>query len=256
MATSKRAVAFILGAVALAGCAVTASPGAQVRVRVATAAFEQHSPAQLSERIGQRSRKDSPGTSACKGGNTKACIEVGDRLVVKHAPVEALRWYTIACDRVINSMLPGATRMMQLSQSLKEHSATRGDQEPNPASQKRVAELKDEASEMKARIQGCFDAGDTLKSDAELRQSLKYFDAACEFTTLLGVVGEAMPGLEYVANNGCSAGEAVRAQLSGQPAFSPRLFVELVEPKAKAKPEKKQSVQQSDDGMVFSESDL
>jgi hypothetical protein len=253
MATSKRAVQIILGAMTLAGCAATASPGAQVRVRVATAAFEQHSDAQLSERLGRRARKDSPSVSACKSGNSKLCIEVGDRLVVKHAPLDALEWYTTACDRVLNAMVPNATRMMQLSQSLKEYGSARA--EESTASQKRVAELKSEASELKARIQGCYDTGDTLKSDSELRQSLKYFDAACEFSTLLGVVGEAMPGLEYVVNNGCSAGEAVRAQLNEQ-AASPRLFTELLAPTPKAKPEKKETVQQSEEGMVFSESDM
>lgn len=252
MRTSSCTGAFLLGAVMLTGCA-SPMQAAPVRVRVATAAFEQRSMAhsQLAERIGKSSRKDSPGISGCKSGNSKSCIEVGDRLVVKHAPQEALQWYTIACQRVIDSMLPSANRLLQLNQSLKEFGA----QEPNTASQRRVAELKSEASEMKARVQGCFDAGDLLKSESELKQSLKYFDAACEFSTLVKTVGESVPGLEYVANNGCTAGESVRAQIPAQPSFSPKLFSELVEPKAK--PKAKQAAPKDDEGgMVFSESDL
>jgi hypothetical protein len=150
-------------------------------------------------------------------------------------------------------MLPTATRLMQLHQELKQLSSAKSD-EQSAASQRRVAELKSEASEIKARVQGCFDAGDILKADDELKQALKDFDTACEFSTLVPAIGESVPGLEYVADNACAAGQSVRAQMSGASAFDPQLFAAVLAPKAK--PASKQTVKESEEGMVFSESDL
>lgn len=249
MKTWRVVGALLLGAASLNGCAASPLQGAQVRVHTTTAAFEHHAPAQTS--FAQRSRKpghkESPTAHACKAGNSKACNEIGDRLVIKHAYAEARQWYATACDRVRNAMQPSAERLMQIGHDLSQT----GSNAPNPA---RMAELKSDASELRARIQGCFDTGEMVKADGELKQSLAYYDVACEFSTLVEAVGESVPGLQLVTDNGCAASQGTRAKLNNNTQFTPRLFAGLTEQRKAAAA--KQSAPQSEDSMVFSGEEL
>lgn len=247
MKTSQRVVAFVLGAGTLAGCAATAQPSSQVRMRTTTAAFQGYANAQETriDRV-KRSGKESPRVHACKTGSSKVCNELGDGLAIKHAPTEARVWYVTACERVRTSMLPNATRLMYLNQEIVR--AEGG--ESGPAAGKRLAELRSDASEIKARIQGCLDAGESLKTDSEFKQSLRYLDAVCEFSTLVDSVYSAAPSLENMTDSACSAGAQARARLGELP-FEAQLFAELVKPKAKPA-----SNNASEGGMVFTEGDL
>jgi hypothetical protein len=247
MKTSSSAGAFILGALILSGCAAAPSQGPQVRVRTTTAASETYLPA-LAHRTKKSAHKESAGGQACKAGNSKACNEIGDRLTIKHAYTEAHQWYLNSCERISSAMVPSATRLMQLSRELK--------QLGEGANPKVAAELKSGTSEIKARVQGCLDAGQTLKIDAEPKQALKYFDLACEFSTLVETVGSTVPGLQYVTETGCSEGQSTRAELSMSAPFNPQLFVHLTEPPAKRAEVAKPSEAPSEEGMVFNEGDL
>jgi hypothetical protein len=256
MTTSDRAGAFLLFAVISGGCAAATTQSTQLRVHSATAAYEHNASAhsQIIHAPKRSGHKDSPLLRACKSGSSKSCNELGDRLTLKHAYTEARQWYLTSCERVSSSMLPSGASLMQLSQEMARLSSERSDDEQTTAAnQKRLTQLNSEAGEMRARIQGCFDVGETLKLDAEVKQSLKYYETVCEFSTLVDVVGAAVPGLEYVTENGCTAGEAARLTTKTQ--FSPHLFVQLVQPKAKT-PAAKQSPAQSADSMVFNEGDL
>jgi len=253
MTSSNRGITFML-AVVLGGCAATAAGGAEVRTRTTTAAFERYSSTQgsLGERV-ERSGggKESPRARACKSGNSKTCNELGDGLVIKHAESDAERWYAISCERVRGSMVANATSLMGLTQDLSQIEGESG-----AGANKRAAELKSEVSEIKARIQGCLDTGDLLKASGESKQSLKFYDAVCEFSTLVQAVSASMPSLETTTANACAAGERVRASLSGEPNFSPEMFVELTKPKKKAAEKKPTTSSDSEEGMVFSEADL
>lgn len=250
--TSKRGSALILAAV-LGGCAASAVGGTQVRTHATTAAFQRYTPthdAALTARVERSGRKESPRVRACKGGNSKTCNELGDGLVIKHAQHDAQQWYATSCERVRGSMVPNAARLMGLAQDL-----ARLEAEGGPGASRRAAELKSDVSEIKARIQGCLDTGDILKADGEAKQSLKYFDAVCEFSTLVESVAAAMPSLETMIENGCAAGARARAELRGEADFSPGLFADLTKPQQKRAADKKVN-SESDQGMVFSEADL
>jgi hypothetical protein len=256
MIASKRAVLFILAA-ASGGCAASAAEGAHVRVSTTSAAYQSYAPAQLAVtgRVKKSRGKESPRVNACKSGNSRTCNELGDGLAIKHAHAEAQQWYATSCERVRSSMVPNASRLMQLSQDLAQvSSAAKRDGEDSSGTHKKLAELKSDLSEIKARIQGCLDVGHALKAEHEPRQALKYYDAVCEFSTLVEAVGEAAPGLQHVTETGCAEGEQARTELSGEPHFSPGLFADLAQPQehAAAKP----SASKSAEGMVFSEGDL
>jgi hypothetical protein len=255
--TSGLASAFVLGAVISSGCAAAPTQGAQMRLHTTTAASVLQRPAQGAKtQVEARSahKSSSPLTRACKGGDSKACGQLGDRLTIKYAYEEAHEWYTIACKRVSSAMMPTANRVLLLSQELTRLSAQRSDDEgQNAANQQRIVELKSEASEIRARIQGCFDAGDTLK--LEPKQALTYFDTVCEFRALVEATGEGMPGLEHIAEIGCTAGQTVRAKLNDRVGFEPQLFAELVQQQARTVAAK-QSATQDEQGMVFNETDM
>jgi hypothetical protein len=260
MKTSNGVGAVIFAALILGGCAASPSQGAQVRVRTTTAAFEHYVPAQsaVAKRTRSSARKESPQARECKSGSSKACNEIGDRLAMKYAHAEAYQWYMTSCERVRSAMVPTATRLMGLSQDLKQLASARSE-EASAANQKRLAELKNDASEMRARIQGCLDVGETLKLDAEPKQSLAYYEAVCEFSTLVGVVGEAVPGLQHITESGCAASQSARAELSMTGQFTPQQFVHLTQPQAPARPAAtaKHSAPKSEEGgMVFTEGDL
>jgi hypothetical protein len=248
MKTSSSVGAFIFGTLILGGCAASPVQGAQVRVRTTTAAFETHLPA-LAHRTKKSSQRESPIAHECKTGSSKACNELGDRLTIKHAYTEAHQWYLNSCERVRSSMVPSATHLLQLSRELNQLG------EGANANPKTVAQLKSGVTEIRARIQGCLDAGETLKLDAEAKQALKYFDTACEFSTLVEAVGQAVPGFQYVAESGCVRGQSARAELPGEMPFSPKLFAQLTEKKAPPAAEKA-SAPPSEEGMVFNEGDL
>jgi hypothetical protein len=234
-----------------------------VRVRTTTAAFEHYAPAPsaTTKRTRSASRKESPGAQACKAGNSKSCNEIGDRLSVKYAYREAHQWYLTSCERVRSAMEPTATRLIGISQDFKQLGGGRSD-ETSTANRSRMAELKNDAAEIKARIQGCFDVGEALKLDAELKQSLAYYEAVCEFSTLIEAVNEAVPGLQHVTESGCTAAQSTRAALTNPTQFKPEMFVHLTKPPAKPAAAAKQNkaaqnkAAQSDEGMVFNESDL
>lgn len=251
MSALNRGLTFILAA-ALGGCFASATGGAQVRTRTTTAAFERYSPTQgaLAGRVERSRAKESPRMRACKSGNSKTCNELGDGLVIKHAEKDAHQWYAISCERVRGSMVENATRLLGLAQDL-----ARLEAEGSANARVRASELKSDLSEIKARIQGCLDTGDILKSEGEPRQALKYYDAVCEFSTLVQSVTAAMPSLETMTENGCAAGLRARAGLSGEADFSPGLFADLTSPKKKKTADKKPS-SDGDQGMVFSEADL
>lgn len=242
----------MFGAVILGGCVPYAAQGTQVRAPAPAATSAHYLPSTAS----RSKHHESPLAQACKSGGSKSCNELGDRLVLKHAYAEARQWYVTSCERVRNAMLPTATRVLQLSRELKSLERVRSDdEESGAASQKRKLELKSDASEIRARIQGCLDVGETLKVDGELTQALDYYDVACEFSTLVQDAGEAFPGLEHIAESGCAAGKAGRAELTGQTPFSPALFADLLqrEPQPGAA---KRSARQPEAGMVFGEEDL
>lgn len=256
MKTSVGAGGLLFGALILGACGAAPVQGAQLRVHATTAASIQYvAPrSQLAAPTRSQPRQTSPAMRACKGGSSKSCGELGDRLTIKHAYAEAHRWYVIACDRVSGAMLPTGERMLRLSQELTAATSRHSEDEAeNDANRRRVAELKGDASELKARLQGCFDAGETLKMNADdLRQALKFYDTVCEFSGLVASAGEAVPGLEHLTESGCSAGQSARAQLSSKSTFEPSVFNELLQPGASAA---KQPAQ-PDQGMVFSEGDV
>ena len=225
MKTSHAAGVLLLKALILGACAASPSQGAQVRVHTRTAAFEQHasSHAASAPDSARPARKESPLAHACKTGSSRSCNEIGDRLAVKHAYAEAMQWYGTACDRARGAMVPTAARLLELSRDLT--------QQATSAAKK--AELRSDASEIRARIQGCFDAGEMQRAVEEPKQALTYYEAVCEFSMLVEVVGETVPGLEHVTASGCAAGDATRAKLSKGP-FSPQLFAEVLEQQQKA----------------------
>lgn len=229
--------------------------GHEVRARTTTAAYvpSQHA---LDGPARKSSRPESPLTQACKSGSSKACNELGDRLALKHAQAEARHWYETSCERVLTAMVPTATRLMQLSRDLTQLANARSDDDRvNAFNQRKLTALKSDASEIRASIQGCFDTGDTLTLEQELKLSLKYYDAACEFSTLVDAVGEAVPGLEHATESGCEAGRAARARLNDEAPFSPQLFADLTQPHPQVAAVKR-SAPQAEPGMVFSEGDL
>jgi hypothetical protein len=247
-----RAGALIFGAVILGGCAASSVQGAQVRVHTTTT-FEPYVPSQeaVAQASSKSARRESPPARACKGGDSKACNELGDRLTLRHAYAGALQWYETSCGRVRSAMVPTAARLLQLSQELAQLDRVQGDDEG--AARKRMAPLKSDASEIRARIRGCLDAGEAMKADGQLKQSLAYFDAVCEFSALVEAAGEVLPGLEHISESGCAGGQAGRAELNGQTQFSPRLFADLLPQRP---PAEAQRTAQPDEGMVFSEGDL
>lgn len=235
----------LLGALTMEGCAASTTQGSGVRVHTTSAAFERHAPSQaFSSPSRKAGRKESPTAHACKAGSSKSCNELGDRLAIKHAYTEARQWYGTACDRVRGSMRPNAERLMLLSQNMK-----------NPeASPTMVAELKNEAAEIKARVQGCFDTAEMVKTDGELKQSVAFYETACEFSTLVPLVGDAVASLEHVTESACATGQATRAKLGNNVPFQPQLFADLVQPKPQAKG--KHAPAPAEDSMVFSGDEL
>jgi hypothetical protein len=249
--------ALTLGAVILSGCVAYSAQGTQVGARATTAAYTHYTPSQevMARTPSESRRQDSPLALACKSGRSKSCNELGDRLVLKHAYAEARQWYMASCEQVRSSMVPTATRMLQLSRELKLLASMRSDDEGSSANtQKRMAALKSDASEIRARIQGCLDVGETLKVDGELKQALEFYDTACEFSALVRDAGEALPGLEHTSETACAAGEAGRAELTGQSQFSPQLFADLLQQRQAATAQ--QRTPQPETGMVFGEGDL
>jgi hypothetical protein len=258
MKTMGRVGAWMFGAVILSGCAAYPIGGPQVRAHATPAASAHYMTSQqIMTQISSKSkRQDSPLAQACKSGGSKACNELGDRLVLKHAYAEARQWYVTSCERVRNAMVPTAARVLQLSRELTLLDRARSDDEGSSAdTQKRKAALKSEASEMRSRIQGCLDVGETLKVNGELAQALEYYDVACEFSTLVQDAGEALPGLEHITDTGCAAGKAGRAELTGQTQFSPQLFADLLQQQSQPGAAKR-STGQPEAGMVFGEGDL
>lgn len=257
MKTGSRAGASTFGALILSGCAASLTQGAQVRARPTPGALERNaaSDAALSVRLSETARDESPLARACKDGRSKSCNEIGDRLVIKHAYAEARPWYVTSCDRARSAMVPTATRLLQLSEELVQLEKTRLDEEYAAAAQKRMVALKSAASEIRARLQGCFDAGETFKVDGELKQSLGYYDAVCEFSALVTAAGEALPDLEHITENGCTASQAARAKLSASTPFSPQLFADLLQ-QQRQPVAAKQHAAQPEAGMVFSEGEL
>jgi hypothetical protein len=254
MKTWNCAGAFI--AVALTGGGCAPLEGGEVRARPTTPAYGHYSPSQseLDRRVDRSARGESPLAHACNTGSSKACNDVGDRLVLKHVYAEARRWYGTSCERVLDSMVPTATHLMQLSRDAKRlESSFSHDDEVNGANQRQLAEVKKDASEIRARIQGCFDAGETLKFEHELKQALKYYDSVCEFSALADAIGEALPGFQHVIESGCTAGQSVRTELTSKTPFSPQLFVGLAQQR---QPAPAKGAPPSDQGMVFTEGDL
>jgi hypothetical protein len=94
-----------------------------------------------------------------------------------------------------------------------------------------------------------------LKVDGELKQALSYFDAVCEFSTLVDKASEALPDLEGMTETGCAAGKAARAELPGQTEFKPKLFADLVQ-QSRQPTAAKQTTAKPEAGMTFSEEDL
>ena len=237
----------LLGALLVDGCAAS-TQGAQVRVHNTSAAFEHRAPStQFASHSKKSGRKESPLAHACKAGSSKSCNELGDRLAIKHAYTEARQWYGTSCDRVRGSMRPNAERLLLLSQNLSKP-------EISPAM---ITELKGEAAEIKARIQGCFDTGEMVKVDGELKQSVPYYETVCEFSTLVPVVGETGASLEHVTDSACATGQSARAKLGNNVPFTPQQFADLAEPKQQPKESGgKASAAQADDNMVFSGDEL
>lgn len=235
MKTSRRAGALLLFALTSSGCAAagqgpaprSASSGASLGLSTTLSLRSSHRP----------KHKASPLSDACRGGNSKSCNELGDRLAIKHAHTEARHWYMISCERMRAAMVPTATRLLQLSRELSE-------------SADRAQKLKDDAAELKARIQGCFDSGETLKADQEPKQALTLYDAVCEFSTLAEAVGDTIAGFELVTQSGCAASAAMRDKLNLETPFTPQLFVNLSEQQAGG------SADQAEVGMVFSADEL
>lgn len=257
MKTVSSAGALLFGAVILGGCAAYPVQGAQVRAHTTTAAYAHYTPSQevMAQTPSESRRQESPLALACKSGRSKSCNELGDRLVLKHAYSEARQWYMTSCEQVRTSMVPTATRVLQLSRELNLLGSERNfDEGSSAATQKRMAALKSDASEIRARIQGCLDVGETLKVDGELKQALEYYDTACEFSALVQDAGEALPGLEHISDSACAAGKAGRAELTGQSQFSPQLFADLLQQRQPGAA--KQRTTQPETGMVFSEGDL
>jgi hypothetical protein len=238
MNTWHKAGTFLLGAVALGGCAASSTTGTGVRVHTTSAAFEHrtssHAFASDAKKAG---RKESPLAHACKEGSSKACNELGDRLAIKHAYAEARQWYGTACDRVRSSMRANAERLLLLGQSLSKP-------ELSPST---LADLKSETAEIKARVQGCFDTGEMVRADGELRHSISYYEAVCEFSTLVPVVGEAAASLEHVTDSACTTGQSARTKLGNNVPFQPQQFADLAQPKRTAS-----GPAQAEDSMVFS----
>ncbi|HEX6242580.1 MAG TPA: hypothetical protein VFZ61_16820 [Polyangiales bacterium] len=232
----------LLGALLVEGCGASTTQGAQVRVHTTSAAFEHHVPSQAfsTQHARKAGRKESPLVHACKAGSSKSCNELGDRLAIKHAYTEARQWYGASCDRVRGAMHSNAERLMLLSQHLKQAEVSAAT----------IAELKGEAAEIKARVQGCFDTGEMVKVDGELKQAVGYYEAACEFSTLIEAVGEAVPSLEHVTESACAAGESARAKLSNNVPFKPQQFADLLQPKQKPAAAKGRAAQ-AEDSMVF-----
>lgn len=254
MKTSSWTGAFIFATLTAGACAPFETT--EVGTRTTTPAFGNHTPSQedLDRRVGASARGESPLAHACKTGSSKSCNDVGDRLVLKHVYAEARRWYVTSCDRVLDSMVPTATQLMQLSRDAKRlESSFSRDDEINGANQRQLADVKKEASEIRARIQGCFDSGETLKIEHELKQALKYYDAVCEFSALADAIGDTLPGFQHVIENGCTAGQSVRTELTSRTPFSPQLFVGLTQQR---QPAAAKSAPPSEAGMVFSEGDL
>lgn len=214
----------LLGALILAGCAASSVQGAPVRVHTTSAAFEHSAPSETAFASRSTAKGGSPVARECKGGSSKACNEIGDRLAIKHAYSEATQWYLTSCERVRGAMVPAAQRLLQAGQD---------------------AAAKREVPELRARIQGCFDAGEMMRAEGELKQSVPYYDAVCEFSTLVETLGESVLGLEHLADNGCAATQSTREKLH-QSALTPALFVDVLKQHAAAQ----ESAGQGDD-MVF-----
>jgi hypothetical protein len=236
----------LLAALTVEGCAASTTQGSGVRVHTTSAAFEHRAPSQaFSSQSKQAGRKESPTAHACKAGSSKACNELGDRLAIKHAYSEARQWYGTSCDRVRGSMRPNAERLLLLSQNLRN----------TEASPSMLAQLKNEAAEIKARVQGCFDTAEMVKTDGELKAAVPFYEATCEFSTLVPLVGDTMASLEHVTESACATGQAARAKLGNNVPFQPQLFADLAEPKPQ--PGKgKQAPAAAEDSMVFSGDEL
>lgn len=242
MNTWHRAGTFLLGTLMLGGCAGSSATGPGVRVHTTSAAFEHRAPSQsLSSSTKKSARKESPLAHACRDGSSKACNELGDRLAIKHAYVEARQWYGTSCDRVRNAMRANAERLLLLGQSVSQP-------EVSPST---LAQLKSEAAEIKARVQGCFDNGEMVKVDGELRQSIPFYEAVCEFSTLVPVVGEVAASLEHVTDSACASGQAARVKLGNNVPFQPHQFADLVQPQ---RPAGRGAA--AEDSMVFSADEL
>jgi len=198
------------------GCATSTGAGPHSRAHAAPPAPPLHLSAASSAAKG--AKKDSPLVHACRTGNSRACNDLGDRLMVKHAYGEAGQWYRIACERARSAMLPTAAQLVRLSHDLAQ-----------PAeSAARTAALKADAAEITARVRGCFDAAETLRTEHELGQAVTYYEAACEFSALGEVVGDTVPTFAIVVERGCAGTQAARAELRSG-AFNPTLFNDLVE---------------------------
>lgn len=257
MKTSSSAGAFVLGAMILGGCAAGQVTGS-VHVRTATAASVQHATlGGTAQRSKKAHGKASPQARACHAGTSKSCNELGDKLVIKYAYAEAREWYMSSCKRVVDSMEPNAQRLLSVHDQLVQLQSSpvqADDAEAMANVSKQSADLKSEGLEIKARIQGCLDVGDTLQRDGEPRQALKYFDAVCEFSALTESMGEAVAGFDVVAERGCNASQAARKQLSEKSAFNPQLLGSVVDAHV-AQQAPTPRADAADQGMVFSEDD-
>lgn len=260
MKTSSCAGVVLFGAMIFGGCAAAPVQTSHMRVHTTTAASVERVSVQGATQFAgskQAKHKDGPAVTACKKGSSKSCNEVGDKLTSKHAYTEAREWYMTSCKRVSGAMEENATRLLELHGQLVQLANARDEGDPEPevivARQKTAMDLRAQASEIRARVQGCLDVGDTLKLDDEPRQSLKYFDTACEFSTLLETVGDTVAGLQHTAETGCAQGQSVRAEISDRSQFSPQLFADLSVPQPEAQPA---PAAQADEGMVFGEEEV
>jgi hypothetical protein len=233
----------VVAGVLLSGCAVGAATAPHDRTPPAPPSHQLH----LTRASAAEHKKESPTAQACKSGVSKACDEIGDRLMVKHAYAEARQWYAIACERARGAMVPTATQLLHVSHNL-------GQPNTPPA---RSAALKADGSELAARLQGCLDAAETLRAEHELALALPYYDAVCEFSALAEAVGDTLPAFSAVVERSCTGTQTVRSTLRSA-AFTPSLFDDLADQARADTAQEASAKAASEQGadMVFSMSEL
>jgi hypothetical protein len=229
--------------VLLSGCAVGAATAPHGHTPPAPPSYQLH----LARVSAADPRKESPTAQACKSGVSKACDEIGDRLMVKHAYSEARQWYALACERARGAMVPTATQLLQLSHDL-------GQPNTPPV---RSAALKGDASELAARLHGCLDVAETLRAEHELALALPYYETVCEFSALAEAVGDRLPAFSAVVERSCTGTQTARGALHSA-AFAPSLFGDLAQQARADSAEEASAKAVSEQGtdMVFSMSEL